>query len=134
MRKILLLAVNQLFETHLEVCERFEWTAAVKDPFAMRAAVVDTHQALLRGDIQPDLFVIAVSYAHNIVKYKPFLTGNIRTAIKFVEAFLDLNGVGLESVDDDITRVMFQLEAGAVTLEQAAEAVADAAYELPVEA
>ncbi len=61
---------------------------------------------------KPDLFDLAASYAHGIVKNHPFLDGNKRAGFMAAYTFLGVNGCQLEAPEEEAVFQTLALAAG----------------------
>ena len=66
---------------------------------------------------EPDAAALAASYAFGIARNHPFVDGSKRTAVVAAEAFLILNGHGLDASDAEAGVAMLSLAAGELTEE-----------------
>lgn len=63
---------------------------------------------------QPDLFDLAATYAHGLVKNHPFLDGNKRIGFMAAYTFLAVNGQQLESPEEEAVLQTLALAAGEI--------------------
>lgn len=70
---------------------------------------------------KPDLFDLAASYAHGIVKNHPFLDGNKRAGFMAAYTFLGANGQQLQAPEEQAVLQTLALAAGETSAEQYAE-------------
>ena len=63
-------------------------------------------------DADADLASLATDYAFGIAKNHPFIDGNKRTAFVTMELFLELNGLRLETTDQEAVMAMLRLASG----------------------
>ena len=68
-----------------------------------------------------DVFRLAASYCHGIVKNYPFVDGNKRTGTLVAVVFLALNDFGLECDEPQIAAIVIGLAASEVSEEQLAD-------------
>jgi death on curing protein len=101
-------------ESHAERGEE----GGVCDAPKLDAALAYPLNRAVAGDA--DVAAIAAAYAAGILQYKPFSTGNVRAAFLALELFLYLNGWRLEAPDEDIERLIQQLNASLIDEEAAA--------------
>ncbi len=72
-------------------------------------------------ETEADVFRLAASYCHGIVKNHPFVDGNKRTGTLAAVAFLALNDVDLECEEPEIAAVVIGLASSEVTEDQFAD-------------
>ena len=63
---------------------------------------------------KPDIFDLAASYAHGIVKNHPFLDGNKRAGFMAAYTFLGVNGFQLEAPEEEAVLQTLALAAGEI--------------------
>ena len=63
-------------------------------------------------DVDADLASLATDHAFGIATNHPFMDGNERTAFVAMELFLGLNGLRLETTDQDAVMAMLRLASG----------------------
>lgn len=69
----------------------------------------------------PDLFNLAASYTHGIVKNHPFVDGNKRAGFLAGTAFLELNGFRFAASESLATQAITNLAAGELSEAELAE-------------
>jgi death-on-curing protein len=67
------------------------------------------------------LAALAAAYAFGIVRNRPFVDGNKRTALIAARTFLLLNGADLKASQDEKVLIFLQLAEGLLTQEQLAD-------------
>lgn len=70
---------------------------------------------------KPDLFDLAATYAHGIVKNHPFLDGNKRAGFMAAYTFLGVNGQQLEAPEEHAVLQTLALAAGEIDADAYAE-------------
>lgn len=66
------------------------------------------------------IFDKASAYIFHISQNHPFIDGNKRTALATDLVFLDLNGIELEDVNEDLYNMMIQVSGGILSKEEIA--------------
>jgi death on curing protein len=64
---------------------------------------------------------MAAAYLFHIVKNHPFLDGNKRVALEAALVFLEINGISVESTDDELAELVLQSAQSKATKQQIAE-------------
>ena len=72
------------------------------------------------GEPPPDLAALAAAYAFALARNHPFVDGNKRTALIAARTFLLLNGVNLETGQDEKFLTFLRLAEGSLTEEELA--------------
>jgi death-on-curing protein len=95
-----------------ELLSRFGGLDGIRDPGLLESALGRPLQLLHYG--KPDLFDLAASYAHGIVKNHPFLDGNKRAGFMAAYTFLGVNGFQLEAPEEQADLQTLALAAGEI--------------------
>ena len=93
----------------------------IRDEGLLSSALARPHHLLTYAQPPPDLASLAAAYAYGIARNHPFVDANKRTALVAARTFLLLNGVNLESSQDDKFFTFVKLAAGSLTEEGLAE-------------
>jgi death-on-curing protein len=99
-----------------ELLARFGGLEGVRDEGLMDSALSRPHQSFHYG--QPDLFDLAATYAHGLVKNHPFLDGNKRIGFMAAYTFLAINGQQLEAPEEEAVLQTLALAAGETGAEE----------------
>jgi death-on-curing protein len=70
----------------------------VRDPGLLSSALARPLNLVAYDE--PDLAALAAAYGHGVLRNRPFIDGNKRTALVLVELFLALNGQRLTAPDE----------------------------------
>ena len=68
-------------------------------------------------DLYPDLPAKAAALMHSLVANHPFVDGNKRIGAAAAELFLDVNGVDLVAIDEELIAVTLSVAKGEVEAE-----------------
>ena len=99
-----------------ELLARFGGLEGIRDEGLMDSALSRPHQSIHYG--QPDLFDLAATYAHGLVKNHPFLDGNKRIGFMAAYTFLAINGKQLEAPEEEAVLQTLALAAGETGAEE----------------
>jgi death-on-curing protein len=110
--------MNEPFWVELEDCisfhgallSRFGGLDGIRDKGLLKSALARPQQLLAYGN--PDLFDLAASYAHGIVKNHPFLDGNKRSGLMAAALFLETNGQRFQAPEEEAVLQTLALAAG----------------------
>lgn len=95
-----------------ELLARFGGLAGIRDEGLLDSAM---GRPLQRHHYeQPDLFDLAASYAHGLVKNHPFLDGNKRIGFMAAYTFLGVNGSFLQAPEEQAVLQTLALAAGEI--------------------
>ena len=102
-----------------QLLARFGGLDGLRDEGLLDSALGRTLQLIHYG--RPDLFDLAASYAHGIVKNHPFLDGNKRAGFMAAYTFLGINGYRLEAPEEQAVLQTLALAAGELDADGYAE-------------
>ena len=104
---------------HGALLARFGGLDGLRDSGLLESALARPMQLLAYG--KPDLFELAASYAHGIVKNHPFLDGNKRSGLMAAALFLELNGMVFRAPEEQAVLQTLALAAGEIDADAYAE-------------
>jgi death-on-curing protein len=99
-----------------ELLARFGGLEGIRDQGLLESALNRPLQLFHSG--KPDIFDLAASYAHGIVKNHPFLDGNKRAGFMAAYTFLGVNGFRLEAPEEEAVLRTLALAAGEIGAEE----------------
>ncbi len=102
---------------HRESLAQFGGGDGLRDVGLLESAL-DRPQNLFNYEPQADIFRLAASYCHGIVKNHPFIDGNKRTGTLAAVVFLALNNVLVEFDEPEIVVMVMGLASSEVSEEQ----------------
>lgn len=102
-----------------QLLARFGGLDGLRDEGLLDSALGRPLQLIHYG--RPDLFDLAASYAHGIVKNHPFLDGNKRAGFMAAYTFLGINGYRLEAPEEQAVLQTLALAAGELDADGYAE-------------
>ncbi len=114
---------------HRESLVQFGGGDGLRDA-GLLASALARPQNVYAYEPEADVFRLAASYCHGIVKNHPFVDGNKRTGTLAAVAFLALNDVGLVCNEPEIAAIVIGLAASEVTEEQFANWLRSCAVKL----
>lgn len=85
----------------LAIAEEIGAGAALRDFGLLDSAVARPQASMFGQDAYPGVWEKAAALMHSIVGNHPFVDGNKRTGLTAALAFLDLNGVSTEPLNED---------------------------------
>lgn len=99
-----------------ELLARFGGLEGIRDQGLLESALNRPLQLFHYG--KPDIFDLAASYGHGIVKNHPFLDGNKRAGFMAAYTFLGVNGFRLEAPEEQAVLRTLALAAGEIGAEE----------------
>jgi len=84
----------------------------VRDEGLLESALARSKNLLAYSDPSPDLPALAAAYAFGIARNHPFIDGNKRTAYVVCRTFLKLNGMDLETSQENKYATFMELAEG----------------------
>jgi death-on-curing protein len=110
---------NMVDVFHRESLARFGGADGVRDLGLLESALARPEN-VLNYEPSADIFKLAATYCHGIVKNHPFIDGNKRTGTLTAIAFLALNDIELEFDEPVIAAMVIGLAAGEIDEEELA--------------
>ena len=92
----------------------------LRDAGLLASALARPKNLLAYSEAEPDLPVLAASYAFGIIRNHPFIDGNKRTGYVVRRTFLRLNGADIEASPEDKYTTFLKLADGSLTEAQLA--------------
>lgn len=93
----------------------------LRDEGLLASALARPQNLLAYAESPPDLASLAAAYAYGIARNHPFVDGNKRTALVATRTFLILNGVDLDTTQDDKFLTFLNLAEGAISEDELAD-------------
>ena len=112
MKELIWIEKEDCLGFHGALLARFGGLDGLRDSGLLESALARPLQLLAYGD--PDLFELAASYAHGIVKNHPFLDGNKRSGLMAAALFLELNGMIFQAPEEEAVLQTLALAAGEI--------------------
>lgn len=101
---------------HESLLERFGGLSGIRDESLLESALARPRN--LFAYTGPDIFRMAASYAHGIVKNHPFLDGNKRAGFIAAALFIETNGYRFQATEEEAVLETLSLAAGVASEEQ----------------
>jgi death-on-curing protein len=121
MPKIVWLLEETITAIHHRQIAEHGGSEGLRDEGLLLSALARPQNLLAYGEPAPDLASLAAAYAYGIARNHPFVDGNKRTALVASRTFLILNGVDLETTQDDKVITFLKLAEGAISEEELAD-------------
>jgi death on curing protein len=99
---------------HQESLLRFGGAAGVRDEGLLLSALARPEN-IFAYEPGSDVFTLAAAYCYGVLKNHPFVDGNKRTGILSAIAFLSLNDVSAEFVEEEVASKVIALAASEVS-------------------
>ena len=103
------LSLAQLLRLHEMQIRAFGGSTGVRDRGGAEAALARPQATFGGEDLYPDVESKAAALMHSLVMNHPFVDGNKRAGAAGAELFLNVNGVELESGDDELVEITLAL-------------------------
>ncbi|MCF6216985.1 MAG: type II toxin-antitoxin system death-on-curing family toxin [Emcibacter sp.] len=94
---------------------------AIRDSGLLESALSKPKNLYHYRNPEPDLALLAASYAYGIAKNHPFVDGNKRTAFVVCRLFLKLNGTDLTATQEEKYNIFLKLAAGDLSEQELAD-------------
>ena len=95
--------------------------SGIRDEGLLLSALARPQNLAAYGDPTPDLAALAASYTYGIARNHPFIDGNNRAALVAVRTFLLINGVDLETSQEEKYVMFLRLSEGGLSEDELAE-------------
>ena len=107
---MIFLRKQELLEIHKKLIDEFGGTHGLRDNAALESAMAAAEN---RGYYEnADISVCAATYAYHITQAHAFIDGNKRIAAATSEIFLEINGVSLNALNNEIYELFMSIAAG----------------------
>jgi death-on-curing protein len=100
MKEPVWISKQEIIAFHSKQIQEHGGLPGVRDDGLLESAIARPQQVFAYSDV--NIFELAASYAHGIIKNHPFLDGNKRTAIITAGIFLIVNGWMLEVSEEEL--------------------------------
>jgi len=107
------LDLDIVLDFHAEQLALFGGADGIRDLGLLESALARPVNKFAYGET--NLMALAAAYGFGIAQNHPFIDGNKRTALASVIVFLGLNGLWLDSPQEQMTAVILSLAAGEIT-------------------
>ena len=91
----------------------------LRDPGLLESAMARPRNLVAYGN--PDLALLAASYAFGVARNHPFIDGNKRTALLVCLLFIEKNGGRIDAMDAELLAIFLDLAAGELGEEELAD-------------
>jgi len=112
------LSLREILELHDKIIEVSGGARGIRDMHALESAINQPRITFNRTDLYTDIITKAAALCFFLVMNHPFIDGNKRVGHAAMETFLILNGFEIEATIDDQEKIILDLAAGKVDLQQ----------------
>jgi death-on-curing protein len=109
------LTLDEVLSLHADQVERYGGSSSVRDVGLLESALAMPAATFGGEFLHTSLEEMAAAYLFHLVKNHPFVDGNKRTGLMAMLVFLGLNGLRLEVLDDDLTKLVLGVAVGRIT-------------------
>jgi death-on-curing protein len=121
MTEIVWLLEETLIAIHHRQVAEHGGSGGSRDAGLLSSPLARPQNLLAYGQPPPDKAALAAAYAYGIARDHPFIDGNKRTALVATRTFLLLNGVNLDTSQDEKYLTFLQLAEGTLNEDQLAD-------------
>jgi len=104
--------LRDCYAFHAMLLDRFGGLDGIRDEGLLDSALHRPRQHAAYETL--DLFALAASYAHGIIKNHPFTDGNKRAGFITAALFLEINGCIFQAPEEEVVLKTFALAAGEI--------------------
>ena len=112
------LSLIEILELHEAIISSFGGARGIRDLKALESAINQPRVTFNELDLYPDIISKAAALCFFIVKSHPFIDGNKRVGHAAMEIFLVLNGYEIKATIDEQEKIIMDLAAGDIKLEE----------------
>ena len=112
------LSLIEIFELHEAVISSSGGARGIRDLRALESAINQPRVTFDKIDLYPDIISKAAALCFFIVMSHPFIDGNKRVGHAAMEIFLVLNGYEIKATIDEQEKIIMDLSAGGIKLEE----------------
>jgi death-on-curing protein len=116
----LFLTLEEVLTIHHDRIRKYGGSGGVRDLGLLQLALGTVEATFGGALLHETLFEMAAAYLFHISRNHPFVDGNKRTGLACALAFLSLNGVRIESTENDLYELAIGVANGEVSKAQAA--------------
>jgi death-on-curing protein len=115
------LGMDEVFAIHAEQLALYGGGTGIRDQGLLESAL-GAPEATFGGELlHPTLPEMAAAYLFHLVKNHPFVDGNKRTGLAVALGFLGVNGLWVESTEDEIVELVLGVAEGRIAKSEVAE-------------
>jgi death-on-curing protein len=100
---------------HEDQIRRYGGSGGIRDLGLLQSALGTVTATFGGSFLHETLFEMAAAYLFHVSRNHPFIDGNKRTGIAAALTFLEMNGIEIESDEDDLYDLVMGVAAGKVT-------------------
>jgi death-on-curing protein len=108
------LSAEQVVALHEGLVDQTGGATGLRNRESLEAAVARPAMTFGGEDLYPDLAAKAAALMHSLVLNHPFIDGNKRIGVHAAELFVESNGAALDSSDEELERLTFEVAEGKV--------------------
>ncbi|MBL9147092.1 MAG: type II toxin-antitoxin system death-on-curing family toxin [Phycisphaerae bacterium] len=109
------LTVHDVLAIHADQIARYGGDDGIRDAGLLDAAVAMPLASFDGVLLHADAFAAAAAYLYHLVQNHPFVDGNKRAGTAAALTFLDLNGIEIDVLDDELVELVVAVASGAAT-------------------
>lgn len=110
--KIRYLTMSEVLTILQDQIRRYGGRYAVRDPSLLSSALAMPSTSFEDKLLHEDIYEQAAAYAYHICQNHPFTDGNKRTALSTALVFLELNGIEIDDLKEELYGMMMNVATG----------------------
>lgn len=114
------LTPEQVLFMHYRLIEETGGSHGIRDIALLQSAIARPMAAFGGDDLYPDIFTKAAALMHSLIKNRPFIDGNKRTAITSSSIFLLRNGFQITASNKELQQFTFEAASTKIEIEKIA--------------
>ena len=112
MKEIIFLTKDQILHLHRNAINDYEGSELIRDKNLLDSAIAQPKATFDGNYLHENIFIMAAAYFFHISQNQPFMDGNKRTGFLAMAAFLKINGFILNSSNEIIYPILFEVAEG----------------------
>ena len=109
------LTLEDLLESHAEQILAYGGADGIHDMRLLKSAAAQPAANFDGQFLHADLYEMAAAYLFHIVSNHPFVDGNKRVGLEAALIFLELNGLSVETTDEELVELVLQVATSQVS-------------------
>lgn len=120
MKDYIFLEIDDVVKLHDAYIKRYGGLSGIRDKGLLESAMLAPQVTFDNNYLLEDIFLMAATYIHGIIKNHPFVDGNKRTGTFTAVIFLELNDILITFDKDELWQLGVSTATSKMSLEQIA--------------
>jgi death-on-curing protein len=125
MEQIDFIGLDDVLDLHAHQIEKYGGSLGVRDLGLLKSAVAMPSATFGGEYLHVDVYEMAAAYLFHIVQNHPFIDGNKRAGAVVALAFLAINAIRVDDVEDELETLVMDVACGKIDKPEIAEFLRD---------